>query len=110
MGATQSTNRVRSLMRWPVKDFRQAIHVRDDVKSELRIGLRFSECIPRLADEIVHDPAFECEPLAKFDSPGSRQLALMSNRDLGEAPLSPPQTSRASLDRKLNRAASLAQA
>ena len=57
----------------------EAILARAHVESELRIGLRFSECIPRLADEIVHDPAFEFEPLAKSILPVSGAILAGSD-------------------------------
>ena len=57
----------------------EAVHVRHDVDSELRFGLRFFQRVPRLADEIVHDLAFEFDPLAESilpDPSGSRRCRI----------------------------------
>ena len=62
---------------------RKPVHVRHDVDSELCVGLRFFKRVPRLADEIVHDLAFEFDPLSQpisADPSGSRGCRIEISR------------------------------
>ena len=83
MGAIQSTNRCEIFYALASQRLREPVNVRHDVHSEFHVGLRFLQRVPRVADEIAHDLAFEFDATRPTDFGGSSRLARIWCRGPG---------------------------